>query len=90
MCAKNRSKKKSSFAALLQAETNVDDLLELASKFGRGELKLSHAEEHLLLQLLQEKGQVLLQPGDEFRHLNVSVKKERDGASNISLKMRAG
>lgn len=75
-----------STAVLLSCETGVDDLLDLAARFSTGEVMLSHAAECLLLKLLQRKTRLLLQPGDELRHLNVSLKRAKDGASNVFLR----
>jgi|688.fasta_scaffold297676_3 hypothetical protein len=76
----------SSTAVLLSYETGVDELLDLAARFSAGEVLLSSAAECLLLRLLQRKTQLLLQPGDELRHLNVSLKRSKDGASNVFLR----
>jgi hypothetical protein len=71
---------------LLRYSANPDTLLEIASKFSIGQLLLSSRAQRLLIRLLERQAKRLLQPGDELRHLNVSLKKKSNGDSCVLLR----
>jgi hypothetical protein len=71
---------------LLRYSANLDTLLEIASKFSIGQLLLSARAQRLLIRLLERQAKRLLQPGDEIRQLNVSLKRKINGDSCVLLR----